>query len=70
MQGILCFLAERQLQKFRLGEGVRREMPGGHFRAGRPTLIEIVDDVTGAGEAPVRGGVNRKGRMKRLSAQR
>ena len=36
-------------------------MPGGHFRAERPTLIEIVDDVTGAGQAPVKGGVNRKG---------
>ena len=50
MRGILCFLAARQHRKFRLGEG-----------ATRPTLIEIVDDVTGAGQAPVKGGVNRKG---------
>ena len=48
MQGILCFLAERQLRKLRLGAGARREMPGGHFGAERATLIEIVDDVTGA----------------------
>ena len=37
----------------RLGEVVRREMPSWHFIAERPTLIEIVDDVTGAGQAPV-----------------
>lgn len=54
MRGILCFLAVRQLQKLRLVEGARREMPGGHFRAERPTLIEIVDNVTGADLAPVK----------------
>ena len=49
MRGILCFLAARQHRKLRLGEG-----------ATRPTLIEIVDDVTGAGQAPVKGGVAAK----------
>ena len=36
----------------RLGTGARRDMPG-HIGAERTTLIEIVDDVTGAGQAPV-----------------
>ena len=60
MQGILCFLAVRQLHKLRLVEGARREMPGGHFRAERPTLIEPVNDVPGAGQAPGKGGVAAK----------
>ena len=37
VQGILCFLAARQLHKLRLEEG-----------AERPTLIEPVNDVAGA----------------------
>ncbi len=49
LQGILCFLAARQLHKLRLGEG-----------AERPTLIEPVNDVTGAVQAPVKGGVAAK----------
>lgn len=39
-----------------------------HFAALKPKLIEIVDDVTGAGNAPVKGGVKRKGALKRLNA--
>ena len=52
MRGILCFLAERQLRKIRLDVDAGREMPW-HFKALRTQLIEIVDDVTGAGQAPV-----------------
>ena len=52
MQGILCFLAERQLWKLRLGEGAIPGMPRGHYGALRATLIEIVDDLTGAGKTP------------------
>ncbi len=51
--GDIVLFSGASAAKRRLGERARREMPGGHFEDLRATLIEIVDDVTGAGQAPV-----------------
>ena len=52
--GDIVLFSGASAAELRLGEGARREMPGGHFQAERPTLIELVNDVPGAGQVPAR----------------
>ena len=47
--GDIVLFSSASASKRRLGEVERREMPSGHFIAERPTLIELVNDVPGAG---------------------
>ena len=51
--GDIVLFSGASAAELRLGEGARLEMPGGHFEAERPTLIELVNDVPGAGQAPI-----------------